>query len=127
MKSANLLNCRNAFSICSIMSARVKKIIGNKIRTDKLSALQIINIFKIFRESLGNCFHEVLSHYRKIFFFEFGVFYNGDILFHIVINGLADSFQYIGEANTSFLRQAYFRQAADAHSIRNDRTSCLWH
>ena len=72
-----------------------EKIIGNKIRTDKLSALQIINIFKIFRESLGSCFHEVLSHYRKIFF-EFGVFYNGDILFHIVINGLADSFQYIG-------------------------------
>lgn len=70
-----------------------EKIIGNKIRTDKLSALQIINIFKIFRESLGSCFHEVLSHYRKIFF-EFGVFYNGDILFHIVINGLADSFQY---------------------------------
>ena len=68
-----------------------EKIIGNKIRTDKLSALQIINIFKIFRESLGSCFHEVLSHYRKIFF-EFGVFYNGDILFHIVINGLADSF-----------------------------------
>ena len=30
-----------------------EKIIGNKIRTDKLSALQIINIFKIFRESLG--------------------------------------------------------------------------
>ena len=33
-----------------------EKIIGNKIRTDKLSALQIINIFKIFGNPLGTVF-----------------------------------------------------------------------
>ena len=72
-----------------------EKIIRNKIRTNKLSALQIINIFKIFRESLRSSFHEVLSHHREIFF-ELGIFYYGNILFHIIINGLSDSFQHVG-------------------------------